>query len=127
MSPRLTLTCTTLEKVKQHILATNVQIIDANQTPISKLRQKSFDLINALGVLEHVQDARKRFAVNRLKPNGQHHVRSAENFLYQIGRKIAGLNIQAPSRARHLTNQTRTQTHRARRTYCHVVSACAVV
>lgn len=83
-----------LEKVKQHIpLATNVQIIDANQTPISKLPQKSFDLINALDVLEHVQDLPQTLLqlMNLLKPNGQLLVSGpTENFLYRIGRKIAG-------------------------------------
>ena len=83
-----------LEKVKQHIpLAANVQIIDANQTPISKLPQKSFDLINALDVLEHVDDLPQTLAqlMNLLKPNGQLLVSGpTENFLYRIGRKIAG-------------------------------------
>ncbi len=51
-----------LEQVKQHIpLAANVQTLDANQTPISKLPQKSFDLINALDVLEHTDTSYAHF------------------------------------------------------------------
>lgn len=83
-----------LEQVKQHIpLAANVQTLDANHTPISKLPQKSFDLINALDVLEHVDDLPQTLAqlLNLLKPNSQLLVSGpTENFLYQIGRKIAG-------------------------------------
>jgi len=83
-----------LEQVKQHIpLAANVQTLDANHTPISSLPPKSFDLINALDVLEHVQDLPQTLSLlmNLLKPNGQLVVSGpTENFLYQIGRKIAG-------------------------------------
>ncbi|MBE7535875.1 MAG: class I SAM-dependent methyltransferase [Anaerolineales bacterium] len=83
-----------LERVKQHIpLAANVQAADANQTPISSLPSRSFDLINALDVLEHVQDLPQTLSqlMNLLKPNGQLVVSGpTENFLYKIGRKIAG-------------------------------------
>lgn len=83
-----------LEKVKQHIpLAANVQVLDANQTPITNLPAKSFDIINALDVLEHVHDLAQTLAqlMNLLKPNGQLVVSGpTENILYQIGRKIAG-------------------------------------
>lgn len=83
-----------LERVKQHIpLDANVQALDANQTPLSALPPKSFDLINALDVLEHVQDLPQTLAqlMNLLKPNGQLVVSGpTENALYQIGRKIAG-------------------------------------
>ncbi len=83
-----------LEQVKQHIpLAANVQTLDANQTPISNLPPQSFDLINALDVLEHVQDLPQTLSqlMGLLKPNGQLVVSGpTENILYQIGRKIAG-------------------------------------
>lgn len=83
-----------LEKVKQHIpLAANVQVLDAKQTPIASLSPKSFDLINALDVLEHVDDLPQTLSqlMNLLKPNGQLLVSGpTENILYQIGRKFAG-------------------------------------
>lgn len=83
-----------LEKVKQHIpLAANVQALDANQTPIPSLAPKSFDLINALDVLEHVDDLPRALSqlMNLLKSNGQLLVSGpTENILYQIGRKLAG-------------------------------------
>lgn len=83
-----------LERVKQHIpLTASVQMLDANQISLSSLAPKSFDLINALDVLEHVADLPQTLAqlMNLLKPNGQLVVSGpTENFLYQIGRKIAG-------------------------------------
>ena len=83
-----------LERVKQHIpLAANVTLLDANQTPISNLEQKSFDLINALDVLEHVDDLPRTLSelMNLLKPGGQLVVSGpTENILYRIGRKLAG-------------------------------------
>ncbi|MEW6086355.1 MAG: class I SAM-dependent methyltransferase [Chloroflexota bacterium] len=83
-----------LEKVKQHIpLAANVRVLDAKQTPIANLPPKSFDLINALDVLEHVDDLSRTLAqlMNLLTPNGQLVVSGpTENILYQIGRKLAG-------------------------------------
>ncbi|MBV6449985.1 MAG: Ubiquinone biosynthesis O-methyltransferase [Anaerolineales bacterium] len=83
-----------LEKVMQHIpLAANVDVIDANQTPISALAPKSFDLINALDVLEHVDNLPQTLSqlMKLLKPSGQLLVSGpTENILYQIGRKLAG-------------------------------------
>lgn len=83
-----------LEQVKQHIpLAANVQTLDANHASLSSLPPKSFDLINALDVLEHVGDLPQTLSqlMNLLKPSGQLVVSGpTENFLYQIGRKIAG-------------------------------------
>ena len=83
-----------LERVKQHIpLAANVTLLDVNQTPISNLEQKSFDLINALDVLEHVDDLPRTLSelMNLLKPGGQLVVSGpTENILYRIGRKLAG-------------------------------------
>jgi 2-polyprenyl-3-methyl-5-hydroxy-6-metoxy-1,4-benzoquinol methylase len=83
-----------LECVKKHIpLPRNVQILDANQTALSQLRPNSFDLINALDVLEHVDDlpGTLRDLLNLLKPGGRLVVSGpTENRFYQIGRKLAG-------------------------------------
>lgn len=83
-----------LERVKQHVpLAASVLVLDANQTPVSKLPPASFDLINALDVLEHVDDLPQTLTqlMNLLKPGGQLVVSGpTENILYQIGRKLAG-------------------------------------
>jgi 2-polyprenyl-3-methyl-5-hydroxy-6-metoxy-1,4-benzoquinol methylase len=54
---------------------------------------KSFDLINALDVLEHVDDLRGTLSdlLGLLKPGGRLVVSGpTENILYQIGRKLAG-------------------------------------
>src|ERR1044072_8553155 len=46
-----------LERLKKHIpLAENVRVLDASPTSLSQLTPRSFDLINALDVLEHVDD-----------------------------------------------------------------------
>jgi 2-polyprenyl-3-methyl-5-hydroxy-6-metoxy-1,4-benzoquinol methylase len=83
-----------LERVKKHIpLEPNILVVDANQVPISQLTPKSFDLINALDVLEHVDDLPRTLSdlLNLLKPGGQLVVSGpTENILYQIGRKLAG-------------------------------------
>lgn len=83
-----------LEKVKKHIpLPSNVEVYDANQITLSGLPQRSFDLINALDVLEHVDDLPRTLSelLALLRPGGQLVVSGpTENILYQIGRKIAG-------------------------------------
>jgi 2-polyprenyl-3-methyl-5-hydroxy-6-metoxy-1,4-benzoquinol methylase len=83
-----------LDRVKKYIpLAQNIQVLDANQVSISQLTPKSFDLINALDVLEHVDDLRRTLSelLNLLKPGGRLVVSGpTENILYQIGRKLAG-------------------------------------
>jgi len=83
-----------LERVAKHIpLAENVDVIDASRVSISQLAPKSFDLINALDVLEHVDDLPHTLSelINLLKPNGQLVVSGpTENILYRIGRKLAG-------------------------------------
>jgi len=83
-----------LEQMNKHIpIAANVTVLDANQTSISQLPPKSFDIINALDVLEHVDDLPRTLSelMNLLKPNGQLVVSGpTENILYQIGRKLAG-------------------------------------
>jgi 2-polyprenyl-3-methyl-5-hydroxy-6-metoxy-1,4-benzoquinol methylase len=83
-----------LERVREHIpLAGHVHMVDANQIPLSQLKPKSFDLINALDVLEHVQDLPSTLSelLNLLKPGGQLLVSGpTENAFYQIGRRLAG-------------------------------------
>jgi len=83
-----------LESLKKHIpLAENVQVLDANQISISQLTPKSFDLINALDVLEHVDDLSTtlRELLDLLGPGGRLIVSGpTENLFYQIGRKLAG-------------------------------------
>jgi 2-polyprenyl-3-methyl-5-hydroxy-6-metoxy-1,4-benzoquinol methylase len=57
------------------------------------LNASSFDLINALDVLEHVRDLPQTLAelLNLLGPGGRLVVSGpTENFLYQMGRKFAG-------------------------------------
>lgn len=83
-----------LERVKKYIpLAANVRVLDANRVPISQLAPKSFDLINALDVLEHVGDLPRTLSdlLYLLKPGGRLLVSGpTENILYQMGRNLAG-------------------------------------
>ena len=83
-----------LERVKKYIpLAENIQVLDAKQSSISQLPPRSFDLINALDVLEHVDDLPRTLSdlLNLLKPGGRLVVSGpTENILYQIGRRLAG-------------------------------------
>ena len=83
-----------LERVKKHFpLAENVQVLDAKQTPLSELTSRSFDLINALDVLEHVHNLPHTLSelLALLKPGGRLVISGpTENTLYQIGRKLAG-------------------------------------
>jgi 2-polyprenyl-3-methyl-5-hydroxy-6-metoxy-1,4-benzoquinol methylase len=83
-----------LENVKKHIpLPSNVEACDAKQVSLSALAQKSFDLISALDVLEHVDDLPRTLSelLGLLKPGGQLVVSGpTENVLYQLGRKVAG-------------------------------------
>lgn len=83
-----------LERVKKYIsLAENIQVLDANQVSISRLLAKTFDLINALDVLEHVDDLPHTLSelLNLLKPGGRLVVSGpTENILYQVGRRLAG-------------------------------------
>jgi 2-polyprenyl-3-methyl-5-hydroxy-6-metoxy-1,4-benzoquinol methylase len=83
-----------LERVRKHIpLAAHVQVVDANQVTLSQLNPKSFDLINALDVLEHVDNLSHTLSelLGLLKPDGKLVVSGpTENILYQIGRKLAG-------------------------------------
>lgn len=83
-----------LERVKKYIpLAENIQVLDANQVSISQLSPTSFDLINALDVLEHVDDLHSTLSelLKLLKPGGRLVVSGpTENILYRIGRRLAG-------------------------------------
>ena len=83
-----------LESLKKHIpLAQNIQVVDASQTSLSQLTPKSFDLIDALDVLEHVDDLTHTLIelLTLLKPGGRLVVSGpTENTFYQIGRKLAG-------------------------------------
>jgi len=83
-----------LDRVKKYIpLAENIRVLDANHVAISQMTAKSFDLINALDVLEHVDDLRGTLSdlLALLKPGGRLVVSGpTENILYQIGRKLAG-------------------------------------
>ena len=107
-----------LECVKKHIpLPRNVQILDANQTALSQLRPNSFDLINALDVLEHVDDLPGTLSdlLNLLKPGGQLVVSGpTENRFYQIGRKLAGPEYSGDYHKRSIVDIRRELTHLTR-------------
>lgn len=83
-----------LEWVQRFIpLAANVRALDANQTSIADLAPHSYDFINALDVLEHVDDLPRTLAdlLRLLKPGGQIIISGpTENILYQLGRRLAG-------------------------------------
>jgi 2-polyprenyl-3-methyl-5-hydroxy-6-metoxy-1,4-benzoquinol methylase len=83
-----------LERVKKYIpLPENVRVLDAKQVSTAQLPPKSFDLINALDVLEHVDDLPRTLSelLHLLKPGGRLIVSGpTENILYQIGRRLAG-------------------------------------
>ena len=85
---------TPLEHVQKHIpLMVNVQALDSNKIPITELIPHSYDFINALDVLEHVDDLPRALTdlLCLLKPNGQIIISGpTENILYQVGRKLAG-------------------------------------
>ena len=83
-----------LERVKNHIpLPANVRVLDATQVFLSHLDSNTFDLINALDVLEHVDDLPGTLSdlLHLLKPGGRLLVSGpTENILYQMGRRLAG-------------------------------------
>jgi 2-polyprenyl-3-methyl-5-hydroxy-6-metoxy-1,4-benzoquinol methylase len=85
---------TPLEWVERHIpRAGNVRVFDAGQTALTELPPRSYDFINALDVLEHVDDLPRTLAdlLGLLKPGGQIIVSGpTENILYQLGRRLAG-------------------------------------
>ncbi|MEW5940173.1 MAG: class I SAM-dependent methyltransferase [Chloroflexota bacterium] len=72
---------------------TNIEVRDANQSPLASLPAASFDLITALDVLEHVDDlpSTLRDLFHLLKPGGWLVISGpTENVFYKIGRKLAG-------------------------------------
>ena len=83
-----------LEWVQRFIpLVANVRALDANQTSLADLAPHSYDFINALDVLEHVDDLPRTLAdlLRLLKPGGQIIISGpTENILYQLGRRLAG-------------------------------------
>jgi 2-polyprenyl-3-methyl-5-hydroxy-6-metoxy-1,4-benzoquinol methylase len=107
-----------LEKVKKYIpLPSNVEVCDANQITISGLPQKSFDLINALDVLEHVDELPRTLSelLTLLRPGGQLVVSGpTENILYQVGRKIAGPEYSGAYHERGIAEIKRELTRVAR-------------
>ena len=73
--------------------AANIEVRDAQQTPLASLPAASIDLITALDVLEHVDDlhATLRGLVRLLKPGGWLVVSGpTENIFYKLGRRLAG-------------------------------------
>ena len=83
-----------LERMKKHIpLPEHVSVLNGKQISVTQLNSRSFDLINALDVLEHVNDLPRTLSelLNLLKPGGRLVVSGpTENILYKIGRKLAG-------------------------------------
>lgn len=83
-----------LERTREQIpLAENVEVVNASQTTLNDLPKNAYDRIIALDVLEHVHDLPGTLTdlLALLKPDGQLIVSvPTENFLYQIGRKLAG-------------------------------------
>lgn len=106
-----------LERVKKYIpLAENIQVLDTNQKSISQLAPKSFDLINALDVLEHVHDLPRTLMelLNLLRPGGRLVVSGpTENILYQIGRKLAGREYSGAYHERGIAEVKRELNKRA--------------
>ena len=83
-----------LERMKKHIpLPAHVQVLNGKQISVTQLNPKSFDLINALDVLEHVSDLPRTLSelLNLLKPGARLVVSGpTENTLYRMGRRFAG-------------------------------------
>jgi 2-polyprenyl-3-methyl-5-hydroxy-6-metoxy-1,4-benzoquinol methylase len=78
---------------RRRAFPTNLQVHDAHALTLKDLQQASFDLIVATDVLEHVEDLSG--TLNEMKellaPGGQIVISGpTENFLYKIGRKLAG-------------------------------------
>lgn len=83
-----------LERVREHIpLAGNVTVLDASRVSLSELEPHSFDVVNALDVLEHVEDlpGTLKTLIALLRPGGRLVVSGpTENIHYQMGRWLAG-------------------------------------
>ncbi len=82
-----------LNLIKQKInFPTNINFIEADLLKY-EMKEKQFDLIIALDVLEHIEDLKTYISEFRkiLKPGGMILVSGpTENFLYKIGRRLAG-------------------------------------
>ncbi|HET9587879.1 MAG TPA: class I SAM-dependent methyltransferase [Anaerolineales bacterium] len=107
-----------LEHARKHIpLPANVEVLDANHISISQLGEASFDLISALDVLEHVMDLPGTLCelLRLLKPGGQLIISGpTENFLYQLGRRLAGLEFSGDYHQRGIAEIRREVTRFAR-------------
>jgi 2-polyprenyl-3-methyl-5-hydroxy-6-metoxy-1,4-benzoquinol methylase len=107
-----------LERVRKHIpLAEHVRVLDANQVPLPGLAPRSFDLINALDVLEHVDDLPRTLSelMQLLKPGGRLVVSGpTENILYRLGRKLAGPQYSGDYHERGISEIERELARRAR-------------
>ncbi len=107
-----------LERVRTYIpLAGNIQVLDANQVSISELGRESFDLINALDVLEHVDDLTRTLSqlLGLLRPGGRLLVSGpTENFFYQIGRRLAGAEYSGEYHRRGIAEIKRALEQEAR-------------
>jgi SAM-dependent methyltransferase len=83
-----------LEHMQKHIpLAATVHVRDASLGSLAELPDRSFDLIIALDVLEHIKDLSGTLKVLlRLLQRGGQLVISGptENILYRLGRRLAG-------------------------------------
>ena len=83
-----------LQRIQKNIpLAENVQVLNTNEISISQLAARSFDLIVALDVLEHVDDLPRTLSelINLLKPGGELVISGpTENIFYKLGRWMAG-------------------------------------
>jgi 2-polyprenyl-3-methyl-5-hydroxy-6-metoxy-1,4-benzoquinol methylase len=83
-----------LERMKSHFpLAANVSEWDVSGPGLSEAAPRSFNLIIALDVLEHVKDLASTLAqlMRLLHPKGELIVSGpTENALYRFGRRLAG-------------------------------------
>jgi len=96
-----------LEKIKKYVsFPQNIKFIDG-KTNLAEEYKNKFDIIFALDVLEHIEDIDdliKAFKVS-LKKDGVVIVSGpTENFLYQIGRKIAGKDFSGEYHVSNIYN-----------------------
>ena len=77
----------------QRAFPTNLEVHDAREVTLKDMPKESFDIIVATDVLEHVDDLPGTLTDMQmlLKPSGQIVISGpTENFLYKIGRRLAG-------------------------------------
>jgi 2-polyprenyl-3-methyl-5-hydroxy-6-metoxy-1,4-benzoquinol methylase len=85
----------------------NIEVLDVRQRPLESFAKGSFDVITALDVLEHVEDLDHTLAGLRtlLKPGGEILVSGpTENWLYKIGRRIAGSAYSGDYHVRNISD-----------------------